>query len=164
MNKAMHAMSDHKKPLLWLAPSSAAMELLARTFDMGAPAQATPFVVAAGARASEALRLALEAKNVSAIALIAPPALSGLDPDVLEQLQQIETPVLALFGTGDDASPPDFAHDWRRGLPKCFPMFVYAVGADMANERSAAIASIIVEFLKRGEGFLVQQADGRLHD
>ena len=157
-------MSDQKKPLLWLGPASAARNLLARSFDMEAPAGATQFIVAAGARASDALQQACDAKSVTAIALIAPPALSELEPAALAQGQTIETPVLALFGTGDDASPPHYAHDWRRGLPKCFPMFVYAAGADMANERPAAIASIIAEFLKRGEGFLVQQADGRLHD
>ena len=161
MNKAM---SDHKKPLLWLAPSSAARELLARSFDMDAAAEAPQFIVAAGARASEALALALDARGVTAIALMGPPALGQLDPEALARLQQLETPVLALFGTGDEASPPDLAHEWRRGAPKCFPMVVYAAGADMANERPAAIASIIGEFLKRGEGFLVQQADGRLYD
>lgn len=157
-------MSDQRKSLLWLAPASAAKDLLARSFDMDSPAGATPFIVAAGAQASEALRQAYDAKSVTAIALIAPPALNELDPAALAQLQSIDTPVLALFGTGDDASPPHYAHDWRRAMAKCFPMFVYAAGADMANERPAAIASIIAEFLKRGEGFLVQQADGRLHD
>ena len=157
-------MSEQKSPLLWLAPPSAARDLLARTFDMDAAEDAPPFIVAAGARASEALQRALDTHKVSAIALIAPPALGQMEPAAMERLQQIETPVLVLFGTGDDASPPDFAHDWRRGLPKCFPMFVYAAGADMANERPAAIASIIADFLKRGEGFLVQQGDGRLHD
>ncbi len=159
---------DTTLSLLWLAPRTKLAERLAATIHLreeGSIGPAATAVLAAGARASEALRAALAAPGaVKSIVLISPPAIDALDADILARLRDIETPVLALFGTDDAASPPDFGHAWRRGLPKCFVTFVYGAGADMANERPEAVASIAVDFLARGEGFLVKATDDKLYE
>lgn len=154
--------------VLWFAPRSKAAERLAARFHVRMTDGVGPAgtrIVAAGARASEALRAALASPGAySAIALMSPPALDRLDADVAARLREIDCPVLALFGTDDGQSPPSFGHDWRRGLPKCFQTFVFGAGANMADERPDAVAAIISDFLTRGEGFLVKATDDRLHD
>jgi pimeloyl-ACP methyl ester carboxylesterase len=163
----MKDMEESPRSVLWLAPRSKAGALLGARFHLreeGSIGPAASCVVAVGARASEALRAALAAANkFTAIALVSPPSVELLDRDVVGRLREIETPILVLFGTDDAASPPEVAHGWRRGLAKCFPTFVYRAGADMANERPEAVASILVDFLSRGEGFLVRDVDDRLY-
>ena len=145
--------------MLLLAPSSKAADILGKMFELRKDGAARA-VLAQGARANEALRAAL-AGGVSAVVLMSPPAVEALDEDIKSRLRDIAAPILALFGTEDSSSPVEFGHAWRRALPKCFQTFVFDAGADMANERPAAVASLVAEFLTLGEGFLVNHGDGR---
>ena len=94
---------------------------------------------------------------------VVPPPL--LEAELLleeEPLDDAEALLLALDADDDATSPPEVAHAWRRGLPKCFTMFVYGAGADAANERPDAIGSTLEDFYTRGEAFLVRATDDRL--
>jgi pimeloyl-ACP methyl ester carboxylesterase len=157
---------EDKTAVLLLAPRSKAKEILGGQFHLreeGSIGPAATCVYARGAQASPALRGALASPGkFSAIVLVSPPSIDKLDADVAARLREIATPVLALFGTDDEASPPEFGHAWRRGLPKCFVTFVYGADGDMANERPEAVASLVADFLARGEGFLVKDRDERL--
>ena len=158
----MKDVNDSRPTILTLAPPSKARDILGESFALRetGPAQG---VLASGERANDALRAALGGK-VSAVALISPPAVEALDADVRERLREVAVPLLALFGMDDARSPIEFGHAWRRALPKGFQSFVYGAGDDMANERPDAVATLVAEFLKLGEGFLVNHDDGRLFD
>jgi len=152
--------------LLWLAAPSRTVELLSGRFPLvDAPAGGATHILAEGEAANDALRIALAAPEaIAAIVLLAPPAIGVLAADVRARLRDLATPVLALFGTEDAASPPAFGHDWRRGLAKGFVTFVYGATSAMARERPDAVAMLAGEFFSRGEGFLVRQAEGKLFD
>ena len=158
---------DAEFSVLWFAPRSKITERLDARFHLreeGSIGPAANRALAAGALASAALRAALAHPGaIGAVVLISPPAVERLDADVAARLREIETPVLALFGMDDKASPPDLGAAWRRALPKCFQTFVFDAGADMANERPEAVAALVADFLARGEGFLVKTADERLY-
>jgi pimeloyl-ACP methyl ester carboxylesterase len=164
----MHDVDNTLAEILWLAPPSKLAERLATAFRFREEAQpgAPPNgILAAGPRAGEALRAALAAPGgLGAIVLLSPPPLAVLDADIAGRLREIETPVLALFGTDDPAAPPEAGHAWRRGLPTCFQFFIYGAGADMANERPDAVAMLVADFFRRGDRFLVKTTDGKLYD
>jgi len=165
---AMEDLQASPTTVLWLAPKSRLAERLAGPFEVVAERPAGGIagcVLAAGDRAGEALRAALaDPDRIAAVVLLAPPAVAALEPDLAAHLHEIETPVLALFGTEDTASPPAFGHDWRRALPKGFQTFVYGAGADMANERPDAVATLVTDFFGRGDRFIVKVTDGKLYD
>ena len=133
----------------WLAPASPMAEAIV---------DAANCVVTQGSRANEALR-----GFYDAYVLLSPPAIDALEAEVSARLRAIEAPVLVLFGTDDPASPPSFGHAWRRALPKCFLMFVYGAGANMAHDRPEAVKLLISDFLLRRDNFLVRNQDDQLH-
>jgi pimeloyl-ACP methyl ester carboxylesterase len=164
----MQNVDDKLAEILWLAPNSKLAEKLGAEFrisEESRPQAPANCILAAGARANDALRTALASPDgVGAIVLLSPPALDALEADVAGRLREVEIPILTLFGTNDPASPPETGHAWRRGLLTCFQFFVYGAGADLANERPDAVAMLVTDFFRRGERFLVKTTDGKLYD
>jgi pimeloyl-ACP methyl ester carboxylesterase len=79
------------------------------------------------------------------------------------RLKAVETPVLAVFGTEDKVTPPAAAHLYREILPNCHLMMVYDAAHAMDADRPEAVASVVDDFLERGERFLVRRTSGLIH-
>lgn len=110
-------------------------------------------VLAEGAHAAAAFALiAAHPEAVTALGLLAPSTL----PD-----SEIKLPVLAAFGTKDDA-PPETRQKFRARVPNANIIFVYDASAAMAAERPEAVAEMLTEFFARGDAFLVRQVSDQL--
>jgi pimeloyl-ACP methyl ester carboxylesterase len=127
-------------------------------------------LVAEGDDAAAALSLALERPDrIASIVLLAPTifdatgaAREGTDA-VAATFGVIEAPILALFGTNDAAAPPEAARHYRGRNPRCNLVFVYDATAAMGEERPEAVAELVLDFVMRGDRFVVRQHDDRLY-
>ncbi|HEY5609437.1 MAG TPA: alpha/beta fold hydrolase [Alphaproteobacteria bacterium] len=79
------------------------------------------------------------------------------------RLRELETPVLALFGTADRVTPPTAAHLYREILPNCHNVMVYDAAHAIDAERPEAVASVVEDFLDRQARFLVRHTSGLIH-
>jgi pimeloyl-ACP methyl ester carboxylesterase len=79
------------------------------------------------------------------------------------RLRELETPVLALFGTVDRVTPPEAAHLYRELLPNCHIVMVYDAAHAIDADRPEAMASVVEDFLKRQARFLVRDKSGLIH-
>jgi pimeloyl-ACP methyl ester carboxylesterase len=79
------------------------------------------------------------------------------------RLEAVEAPVLALFGTEDKVTPPAAAHLYREILPNCHLVMVYDAAHAIDADRPEAVASVVDDFLERGERFLVRRKSGLIH-
>lgn len=86
--------------------------------------------------------------------------LRGPDRDAAleNQLRDVATPALVLFGTLDSVIPPDMGRIYRELMPNAHLVFVYDAGHAVAAERPEAFAEVVVDFLERGEAFLISRA------
>ncbi len=91
--------------------------------------------------------------------LIGPPR----DSDFEARLGGLETQVLALFGTADRIAPLEAAHLYRESLPNCHLIMVYDAAHAIDADRPEAVASVVDDFLRRREYFLVRQESGLIH-
>jgi len=91
--------------------------------------------------------------------LLGPPR----DPAFEARLRELETPVLALFGTVDRVTPPEAAHLYRELLPNCHNVMVYDAAHAIDADRPEALASVVEDFLKRQARFLVRDKSGLIH-
>jgi len=113
-------------------------------------------VMAHGTGAEAALSLGIVRPDaVGAIVLVAPEA-----TELQEKFGGMTRPVLALFGTKDDAATSGAGGRYRALLPDCHLMFVYDAGRDIAHERPEALAYIAREFFERRDLFLVTRESG----
>lgn len=84
------------------------------------------------------------------------------DPSLAEKLDKIACHSLALFGTdggGNTQAAPSF---YRALIPNCHLMYVFEA-VDILKDRPDAAIEVIADFLRRGDGFVVSDKDGRLH-
>ena len=154
---------SEKQTILWFGDAAKAAklyDLLAAKYRV-VVASGTQFpadidrcaVLAEGAYAAAAFALiAAHPEAVTALALLAP----AMFPD-----REIKLPVLAAFGTQDDA-PPETRRQFRERVPNGNIVFVYDAGAAMAAERPEAVAELLTEFFARGDAFLVRQVSDQL--
>lgn len=124
-------------------------------------------VCVCAADANAALHLAAdEPEKLQRAILIEPQVYDAngvlFDPALAEKLGAIASHSLALFGTNDGGETQAFAAPYREHIPHCHLMYVYDAG-DIVRERPQAAANVIGDFLRRGDGFLVSDQDGRLH-
>jgi pimeloyl-ACP methyl ester carboxylesterase len=178
---------DKREAMLWLGATGrcAAVKALvaaqarlievegeARALDQALAAErpARVSLVAEGDDAAMALRLALDRPDrIGSIVLLAPTifeesgaARQGKEA-IAATLGAIDAPMLALFGTEDKAAPPEAARHYRGLNPRCHLVFVYDAGAAMGEERPEAVAELILDFVMRGERFIVRQQEDRLY-
>ena len=124
-------------------------------------------VCVSGADSSAALHLAAdEAEKLQRAILIEPQVYDAKgvlnDPALAEKLANIACHSLALFGVDSGGVTNAATSHYRERVPNCHLMYVYAA-ADIVRDRPQAAASVIADFLRRGDGFLVSEKDGRLH-
>jgi pimeloyl-ACP methyl ester carboxylesterase len=84
------------------------------------------------------------------------------DPELAAAMVTCEVPTLALFGQDDPFFPPRFAAAYRR-LPRANVAIVYAAGHDIKASRPAAYLATVIDFLRRGPGFVVAQDSTLIH-
>jgi len=158
--------------VLWLGEKRAALrDLIAAKFRVidKAPASDERFGLIAGSdAAAAALALALERPEAAtALVLIGPRLIDGggrvRDEALVARLGGLKLPLLTIFGTKDQAAPPEAGRHYRERLANCNVVFVYDAGAAMADERPEAVAELAVDFLHRGDAFLVRQTSDLLY-
>ena len=159
--------------VLWLGEKSspALRDLVAAHFRMidHAPAGGERFGVIAGCDAAAAgLRLALERPEAVAALILLGPTLIGADGRAADEalvggLGSLKVPLLTIFGTKDRSAPPEAARHYRARLAACNIVFVYDAGAAMATERPEAVAELAIDFLRRGDTFIVRQTSDLLY-
>jgi len=78
-------------------------------------------------------------------------------------MEKLDLPVLVLFATLDKVIPPEMGRVYRDKLPRCNLIYVYDAGHAMDIDRPEAVASVVGEFLERGEGFIVSRNSALIH-
>jgi pimeloyl-ACP methyl ester carboxylesterase len=152
--------------VLWLGEKRAALrDLIAAKFrvvDKALSGSERFGVIADSDTAAAALTLALDRPDsVAALILIGPRLIQGdgrvADEALIGRLASLKVPLLTMFGTKDKAAPPEAGRHYRERLAACNVVFVYDAGAAMGEERPEAVADLAVDFLHRGDTFLVRQ-------
>jgi pimeloyl-ACP methyl ester carboxylesterase len=158
--------------VLWLGDKRAALrDLVAEKFRVidKAPSGGERFgAIAESGAAFAALALALDRPEaVTALILIGPRLIRAdgraADEPLIGRLSGLKVPLLTIFGTKDQAAPPEAGRHYRQRLASCNVVFVYDAGAAMADERPEALAELAIDFLHRGDTFLVRQTSDLLY-
>ena len=85
----------------------------------------------------------------------------GADRDDAEGLlSRLECPTLAVFGQEDRLTPREAAGMWRELVPNCNVCFVYDAGYAIAMDRPDALVSLVSDFVRRRETFIVENRSG----
>ena len=97
----------------------------------------------------------------------APIALRLRGPDRDEELERrlpgLAAPTLVLFGTEDDVIPPAMGRLYKTLIPSCHLVFVYAAGHRISTDRPEAFTDVVLDFLERGEAFVISRAETVIH-
>lgn len=102
----------------------------------------------------------IEAKQQALVRRLIGP---GRDTVFEDRLSGLDIPVLALFGTGDRIIRPEVADIYPTLLPNCHPMMVYDAAHAVDADRPEAVASVVADFIERGESFLVNDQSALIH-
>lgn len=84
------------------------------------------------------------------------------DPELETRMRELPAPVLVLFGTRDRMITPRMGPIYRELLPSCHLVLVYDAGHELHNDRPEAFVTVVDDFLRRGEGFVVRERSGLL--
>lgn len=103
---------------------------------------------------------AVAAKQEALVSRLRGPA---QDPELLSRMESLQVPTLVLFGTLDKVIPPVMGRIYREKLPNSHLALMYDAGHALDADRPEAFASIVGDFLDRGDGFLVTQVSGLIH-
>ena len=90
------------------------------------------------------------------------PATPGND-DAAALLSQLQCPALAIFGQEDRIAPPETARLWRELAPNCNICFVYDAGHAVGIDRPEALISVVSDFVRRRETFIVENRSGLIN-
>lgn len=90
------------------------------------------------------------------------PAAPGND-DAAALLSQLQCPTLAIFGQEDRIVPPETARRWRELAPNCNICFVYDAGHAVGIDRPDALISVVSDFVRRRETFIVENRSGLIN-
>lgn len=102
----------------------------------------------------------IEAKQLALVSRLIGP---GRDPAFEDRLSGLDVPVLALFGTDDRIIRPEVADIYPTLLPHCHPMMIYDAAHAVDADRPEAVASVVTDFIERGESFLVNDQSALIH-
>jgi pimeloyl-ACP methyl ester carboxylesterase len=83
--------------------------------------------------------------------------------DVEQRLSTLDVPTLVIIGTRDQLTPPDLGRIYREKMPRCQFVLLYDAAHEAAAERPEAFASLVSDFLIRGEAFIVNERSSLLH-
>ncbi len=158
--------------VLWLGEKRSALrDLVAAQFRVvdKAPQGGERFgIVAESDAAATGLSVALERPDaVTGLVLLGPRLIDAggraADGSAAGLLGSLKVPLLTVFGTKDETAPPEAGRHYRARLANCNVVFVYDAGAAMAAERPEAIAELAIDFLCRGDTFIVRQTSDLLY-
>ena len=79
------------------------------------------------------------------------------DAELERRMPEIEAPTLVLIGTRDGLVSPDWGREYMRLLPNCNFMLVYDAAHEIASDRPEAFVQTVLDFLQRGDAFVVGQ-------
>ena len=85
------------------------------------------------------------------------------DAELEGRLSGLATPTLVLFGTGDEVIAPAMGRHYKELLPDCHLVFVYDAGHGISTDRPEAFAEVVLDFLRRGEAFVIPRAETVIH-
>jgi len=88
--------------------------------------------------------------------LIGPPREAELEA----AMATLDVPVLVLFGTEDQMTPPELGRQYRALLPDAHLVFVYDAAHAIDRDRPEAFAATVSDFLARQAQFVVRQESG----
>ena len=80
--------------------------------------------------------------------------------DAKNLLSRLVCPTLAVFGQEDRLTPREAAGLWRELVPNCNVCFVYDAGYAVAMDRLDALVSLVSDFVRRRETFIVENRSG----
>jgi pimeloyl-ACP methyl ester carboxylesterase len=83
--------------------------------------------------------------------------------DVEARMAEVNAPTLVIFGTSDRLTPPELGRIYREKMPRCHLVLLYDASHDAAGDRPEAFASLVSDFLERGEAFIVTQKSSLLN-
>jgi pimeloyl-ACP methyl ester carboxylesterase len=85
------------------------------------------------------------------------------DPALEARLRALAVPTLVLFGTMDDVVAPTWGREYKALLPDCHLVLVYDAGHGISTDRPEAFADVVLDFLRRGEAFVIPHAETVIH-
>lgn len=102
-------------------------------------------------------------QQIDSLILVAPHIiqLPSNTRDIAERLREslaalASLPMLVLFGTEDDITPPELGRHYVEALPECFFILVYGAGHAIERDRPEAFAAIVGDFVVQPTGgFLI---------
>jgi pimeloyl-ACP methyl ester carboxylesterase len=80
------------------------------------------------------------------------------DAELESRLPGLATPTLVVFGTRDTVIPPAMGRVYKELMPNSHLTFVYDAGHAVGADRPEAFAEVVVDFLERGEAFVISRA------
>lgn len=87
----------------------------------------------------------------------------GSDDGLIEQLVDVPTRTLILFGRDDGIVNPINGRTVRRHLRNSSLQYVYDAAHDIQSDRPEAFADVVGDFLARGMNFLINDQDGLIN-
>ncbi len=100
------------------------------------------------------------AKQVALVSRLRGPA---RDEQLEAKFADLRIPVLVLFGTEDSMIPSTMGHIYREKIPNCNFVLVYDAGHAIDGDRPEAFSALVMDFLQRGEAFIVSQQSSLLN-
>lgn len=91
--------------------------------------------------------------------LIGPPRDDALE----SQMENLNIPVLVVFGTKDRVIPSEMGRHYCEKLPNCHLTMVYDAGHAVDADRPEAFVSVVGDFIQRHDAFLVSRQSGLLY-
>jgi pimeloyl-ACP methyl ester carboxylesterase len=85
------------------------------------------------------------------------------DEALESRMPGLHVPVLVLFGTMDRMIPPEMGRLYCEKLPNCHLILVYDAGHEVDADRPEAFVSVVGDFLRRHEAFLVNRRSGLIN-
>lgn len=85
-----------------------------------------------------------------------------LESPAARPMPAVGAPVLVVVGTEAGPTAAETGRAFRRELPNCHLVFVYAAGPAVARQRPEAFVEVVSDFLERHEQFIVSRRDSAL--
>ncbi len=149
---------ERVKSLVLISPAA----IRAESQDAGAPAPAQADLLVAHPERQPPrppADPAILAKQSALVQRLGGPSRAAVE----DAMTTLDVPVLVLFGTSDRVIPPEMGRVYREKLSRCNFILVYDAGHAMDIDRPEAVASVVGDFLERGEGFIVKRESSLIH-
>jgi pimeloyl-ACP methyl ester carboxylesterase len=85
------------------------------------------------------------------------------DEALESRMRQLNLPVLVVFGTLDNVTPPELGRHYREVLPNGHVVFLYDAAHEADADRPEAFVELANDFRDRHEAFIVTTKSGLLH-